>query len=466
MQLGQLRSALSKFSEIKAQILAIDPHESWSAKYLLKEAGATTDELNFPLLMDPSLTVSATYGVAFQMRIHVERSNRPATFIIDTEGIVRFVQRAERFNDRPSPSKIIEVLNSLNENTEEKTNTNSDNLDALIQRSVTQLLEIQEDDGAWPYEGVYRVRGNIPVGYRVGGTSIVCTSLLYARDKCTTDQERIDKSIERAVEIILKDLDDERMQLDTSDRYDVRVWGHIYALDFFCRLRASEQFATLRKKTDPWIPKLVEILVAEQIEDGGWNYAGQRRHASFVTAPAVQALLLAREQGNSFDDNVLSKAKKVLEDSRTDEGAFAYSGTGARRTQLPGSIARSAICESTLRLLGGGDVDHVRDSIEAFHTHWDELEKRRKKTGTHKPPYGVAPYYFYFGHRYLAQAIKFLPEEEEQSAARERFVKVLMETQDADGTWNDRVFERSKAYGTAMSLLAILDNVPLPKVER
>ena len=65
------------------------------------------------MLMDPSLTVSADYGVAFQMRIHTELSNRPATFVIDKEGIVRFVQRAERFNDHPSPDKIIEVLSGL-----------------------------------------------------------------------------------------------------------------------------------------------------------------------------------------------------------------------------------------------------------------------------------------------------------------------------------------------------------------
>ena len=80
---------------------------------MLKDAGASTDDVFFPLLMDPTQTVSAEYGVAFQMRIHVERSNRPATFIIDKEGIVRFAQRAERFNDRPTPKKINEVLKSL-----------------------------------------------------------------------------------------------------------------------------------------------------------------------------------------------------------------------------------------------------------------------------------------------------------------------------------------------------------------
>lgn len=96
-----------------AQVLGVDPHESWSAKYLLKDSGLETSDLNFPLLMDPSLTVSATYGVAFQMRIHTELSNRPATFIIDKSGIIRYVRRARSFGDRPSPKQIAAELEKL-----------------------------------------------------------------------------------------------------------------------------------------------------------------------------------------------------------------------------------------------------------------------------------------------------------------------------------------------------------------
>ncbi len=43
----------------------------------------------------------------------------------------------------------------------------------LILTAVTQLLLMQESDGTWPYEGVYRVGGEIPIGYRIGGTALV-----------------------------------------------------------------------------------------------------------------------------------------------------------------------------------------------------------------------------------------------------------------------------------------------------
>ena len=108
-----MRDQLAKLEDFDAQLLAIDPHESWSAKYLLKEVGFETSDLHYPLLMDPTQTVSAAYGVAFQMRIHTEWSNRPATFIIDRDGILRFAKRGKSFLDRPTPTRIVEELKKL-----------------------------------------------------------------------------------------------------------------------------------------------------------------------------------------------------------------------------------------------------------------------------------------------------------------------------------------------------------------
>jgi peroxiredoxin len=112
-QLAQLREKISAIRDAGAELLAIDPHEHWASKSLLKETGFGVADVNFPLLSDPSLTVSATYGVPFQMRIHTEWSNRPATFIIDRSGVVRFAQRAKSFNDRPSVDRILDELRSL-----------------------------------------------------------------------------------------------------------------------------------------------------------------------------------------------------------------------------------------------------------------------------------------------------------------------------------------------------------------
>lgn len=338
----------------------------------------------------------------------------------------------------------------------------ADETAALVEAAANRLLEVQEDDGAWPYEGVYRVRGKIPVGYRIGGSSIVCSALLSA--ELDGAREKANAAIEKSVNLILSELTDPLMEPSQANRYDVRVWGHIYALDLFCRLESADGFEGLKEKTTPWISKLVEALVFEEIEGGGWNYASQRSHAAFVTGPAIQALLLARDLGYEVEQELLDRAAQALLDSRSENGAYQYSGKGARSTDLPGSIARSALCESTLLMLGQGEQGQLQHSIDAFHKHWDELEKRRKKTGTHLPPYGVAPYYFYFGHRYVAQAIHLLPESKRSDEIK-KFHAVLLRTKDEDDTWNDRVFDRSKAYGTAMSILALSgERVLTPKI--
>ncbi len=93
--------------------MAVDPHEQWSGKYLLQETGLETSDLNYPLLLDPSLTVSAAYGVAFGMRVHTEESNRPATFIIDKQGVLRYGKRGTSFSDRPTPRQILAELKKL-----------------------------------------------------------------------------------------------------------------------------------------------------------------------------------------------------------------------------------------------------------------------------------------------------------------------------------------------------------------
>ena len=91
----------------------MDPHESWSAKHFLKDVGLESGDIGYPLLMDPALTVSATYGVAMQMKVHVELSNRPATFLIDRDGAIRYERRAKAFSDRPKPDDLVAELPKL-----------------------------------------------------------------------------------------------------------------------------------------------------------------------------------------------------------------------------------------------------------------------------------------------------------------------------------------------------------------
>jgi hypothetical protein len=360
----------------------------------------------------------------------------------------------------------------------------------LIHTGVAELLKLQEEDDAWPYQGVYRVDGEIPIGYRVAGTAIVAGTLL---DAAAPDQRAAaSAAIDRGVAYILPLLEHKLMQPSRADAYDVRVWGHCYALELFCKLRAAGGMGRHREAIEMWIPKLVAALLEEELPGGGWNYANRRAQATFVTAPVVQTLLVARAQGECVPDEVFERARDALRAARAETGAFVYShrpdardlgpaASGpARRpadtrpaasgpatraaarpaggpggVAVPGAIARSPACEATLILLGSGSRERLQRAIDDFHTHWGELEQRRKQGGTHVGAYGIAPYYFYYGHRYAAQAIELLPADA-RPRERARLKALLLKTRDPDGTWNDRVFPRSRNYGTAMAVTALL----------
>ncbi len=349
-------------------------------------------------------------------------------------------------------------------------------IDSAIRRGIVLLLAAQESldpsvttKAEWPYEGVYRADENgqrrvIPIGYRVGGTSIAALALIEASEQKPRAEVRA--AIERALAFVLAELDEPLLDAGFLNGYDVRGWGHAYALAFLLRLREDGLVPeSARATVTHAIPYLVEMLAKTAIEDpGGWNYArgSDPAHAApstFMTAPTLLILFEAARAGEKVDAAVVEKALATLEAARLDTGAFQYGTNPAGKTgqgfeDVPGSIGRSPICETTLYLAGRGSLERVRASLDAFFEHWQWLEVRRKHDQTHIPPYFIAPYYYFYAHRYAAQAIELLPESE-RAPYRERLTKLLWAVREEDGGWNDRVFPRSENFGTAMTLLAL-----------
>ncbi|MFI4855388.1 MAG: hypothetical protein ACIAQF_10485 [Phycisphaerales bacterium JB065] len=335
-----------------------------------------------------------------------------------------------------------------------------------VRVAVARLLEMEEgpDRGEWPYEGVYRVGRRIPIGYRVGGTAIVCETLIHTRGWDEDPARR--EAVERGIRFVLASREHPLMNPVYDGGYDVRGWGYTTALSMLTLAAESGKFEAEQTQSmrdgAAWYLKAIEQTEIPQA--GGWNYARRpgietvSPPSSFMTAMTVLAIMDAKDAGLEVDQGVLDRAVVFLESSRADTGEYVYSGTAQQRRAggVPGATGRMLVSEVALQRVGKGDMDRLRASLAAFVEHWDELEKRRAKPGTHQPPYGVAPYYFYFAHRYAAEAVELLPEEE-RAAERAKVLGLLWLTRDAeDGTWNDRVFPRSASYGTAMSVLAIL----------
>lgn len=348
-----------------------------------------------------------------------------------------------------------------------------DTIATAVQECQKALLSMQEafadnpEKSEWPYEGVYRVGGKIPFGYRVGGTAIVAQALLEAPGFSEDPSRK--EAVARATAFVTKAIHEPLLSPDPSvykGGYDVRGWGHCYGLRYLVALeRAKAIPAGQEKPVAEAIAFYLAALEATEIpQAGGWNYARSPgletpcRSSPFMTAPCVMTLFEAKAEGHAINEQVLDRALKALENCRTESGYIDYASQGPARDrpdQIPGAIGRMVATESALFLAGRSDQNRLRFAVNAFLVHWPELEKRRRKNGTHEPPYAVAPYYFYYGFHHAALAIELLGERE-RPIYRAKLAELLFSVREEDGTWNDRVFPRSANFGTAMTMSALL----------
>jgi hypothetical protein len=339
-----------------------------------------------------------------------------------------------------------------------------------VDRGVDLLLEMQEGalnrggPSEWPYQGVYRVRGKIPIGYQVGGTGIAGEALLrapgYAADARRT------KAIARAIDFVCASTSHTLMNPEYDGGYDVRGWGYCYGLRF---LLAARELAAVRDDQKDAVEAAIDVYIAalQQIEipeTGGWTYSRRGINdpcavSPFMTAPSIQTLYQAAAQGEAIDAAVVTRALDALERSRSPQsGNVAYSSrkqNTADGESIPGAMGRMTAVEGVFSRSARGSEAGIARSVDAFIDHWNELEKRRKKTGTHKAPYGVAPYYFFYAHYHAADTAELLPEPQ-RTAKRAKINELLFSVQEDNGAWNDRVFDRSANYGTAMAVLSLM----------
>lgn len=88
----------------------VDP-EYWFAEESFQEV--YVDNVWWPHLADRAGAVGAMYGVdPMAFSVHAEYINRPATIIIDPEGVVRFAYYGTFWGDRPSVRETLDLIRS------------------------------------------------------------------------------------------------------------------------------------------------------------------------------------------------------------------------------------------------------------------------------------------------------------------------------------------------------------------
>jgi len=69
--------------------------------------------VSFPFLLDEDRTVTKAYGVYHRLGHDAIHIARPATLVIDDDGVVRFIYRGVNQNDRIPVAAVLEALKKL-----------------------------------------------------------------------------------------------------------------------------------------------------------------------------------------------------------------------------------------------------------------------------------------------------------------------------------------------------------------
>ncbi len=105
-QLGELQNRISEIKELDGDVIAIASRGNRTTEEKTKKLLHIT----FTIIPGPERKFAEAFGVWNNMR---QRSI--ATVIMDKSGVIRFIYESMSDTDRPSTSKIIEVLKEINQ---------------------------------------------------------------------------------------------------------------------------------------------------------------------------------------------------------------------------------------------------------------------------------------------------------------------------------------------------------------
>jgi len=129
LELRALQKHLHEFKKHHGTLVAISPELPDSSLATIEK-----NELTFPVLSDRDLQVARQFGLVFQLPETIEDMTKnvfgldltkingtekyelpiPATYVVDTDHIIRYAFVDADFMKRAEPEKIVEVLKKLN----------------------------------------------------------------------------------------------------------------------------------------------------------------------------------------------------------------------------------------------------------------------------------------------------------------------------------------------------------------
>jgi hypothetical protein len=345
---------------------------------------------------------------------------------------------------------------------------------SAIDRGVKFLLADQRPDGCWGSAektkglNIYAPPPGAHDAFRTAVTSLVVMALIEAEPRLPeADRATINQAIDRGAEWLDKNLGDLRRA--TPDAL-YNVWGHAYSIEALVKLHArAAGNAELQKKWKDHAQAQADMLVRYSYVGGGWSYydmvAGSQTPGdaafSFCTATALIALKQAESIGVTFPERLTKKAiASILRQQRPDfsYNYGEYTRLDPRYHERPGgSLGRSQACNLALRLYGNERItnDVLTSWLDRLYARNGWLSMGRKRPVPHESYFGVAGYFYYYGHWYAALCIEQLPESE-RPYFQDHLAHLILPLQERDGCWWDYPFYNyHQQYGTAMAVMTL-----------
>jgi len=370
-----------------------------------------------------------------------------------------------------------------------------------IARGVDFLLDTQLKQGAWGKSAnskYYRIWAPVPGAhhaFRTAVTGLCVSALIESREKFPeAKRQRIDEAIDRGQAWLLDRGD--QLRRSAPDEFDdyfgnalYNIWGHAYAIQALVQLhdRATGDEA-LQNRHKASVEKHVDRLRRSAFLNGGWGYydnpvsdrfgnpAKPRRakmhrpagsSSCFCTATALIAINKAEQIGVEFPQKLIDEAIAAIVRQRYPDFAYAYGEYLRMRPRYginrpAGSLGRSQVCNLAMRLYGDKKItDEVLITwLNRLYARngWLSIGRKRHIPGVspHSSEFGVAGYFYYYGHYYAAMCIEQLPETE-RPYFQDHLANILLPHQEKDGSWWDYIlYDYHQQYGTAMAISALV----------
>ncbi len=194
------------------------------------------------------------------------------------------------------------------------------------------------------------------------------------------------------------------------------------------------------------------VAAAAGVQKDSGFFAHEYENA-FATGAVGQTALAAKSAGAEVPAEMLDKVASALISARFKNGAFVYGGAAGtgHETGLKDAAGRMPVCEGVLLQLGRSDLDKVRFALQNFWDHVQNLEGVRRNDFHSDGELGG--FFFFHAVFHAAETVRLLPEAE-RAPHWQRFLKLLREIPELDGSFLDS-HELGRSYGTAMALLTL-----------